>query len=207
MRKEESRGAMLREDADIVSDAARCLVEQRDAAARSALATLALSDALPSPAVERIQAPYAKVTTKRPAVTAKTLCSVLKRDNWQCRYCGRKLVAAPVIDIIGTLCPDEFPFPKGHHMPAARTHPAAIRIYPAVDHVHAGSVGGHWTDEANLVAACVPCNERKSNYLGWVPRAILDGPRDGLTRLYLPLVARLDTIRPYHKSWINALEL
>ena len=198
---------MLREDAEIVSDAARCLVEQRDDDARLALASLSITDPVLAPTVERVLTQNDKATTKRPSVTAKTLCSVLKRDNWQCRYCARKLVAAPLIEVIGALCPNEFPFPKGHHMPADRTHPAAVRIYPAVDHVHAGSVGGDWKDEVNLVAACVPCNERKSNYSGWVPQAVVAGSWNGLTDLYRPLLGRLGAIRPYHRTWINALEL
>lgn len=55
-------------------------------------------------------------------------------------------------------------------MPAATTHPAANRVYPNVDHVQAWSLGGAWDDLGNLLTACTPCNERKSNNLGWLKR-------------------------------------
>ena len=89
---------------------------------------------------------------------------------------------AGVIEAIGTLCPKEFYFPPGHHMPPG-THLAAIRVYPNTDHINAGA----GNDLSNLTAACTPCNETKNNYAGWMPTERTDYDWDGLVSAYRPL--------------------
>jgi 5-methylcytosine-specific restriction endonuclease McrA len=194
------------EDALILREAAHHLVAREDDAARESLRKLSRDDPVEPPVVDSRVAAARPERVPRPRVKPQQLADVLRRDAWRCHYCARRLVASPVIEIIGTLCPDEFPFPPGHHMPVARTHPAAIRVYPNVDHVHAGSLGGNWHAEDNLIAACTPCNEAKSDRLGWTT---LEHERDedwhGLTELYRRLTQRLPEVRTYHRDWLRAL--
>ncbi len=82
---------------------------------------------------------------------------------------------------------------------------AAIRVYPNVDHIHAGSLGGDWLDPANLVSACTPCNERKSNRLGWKATTYKPDGWHGLTECYRSLAQRTGTIRRCHLDWVKAL--
>jgi len=195
------------EDADILKIAVQRLVEHRDTEAREALLGLSLTDPIPALNVEARVASDTPPATKRPSVSKSHLAAILRRDGWRCHYCGRKLVFQGVLEILGQLCPAEFPFLPGHHMPRERTHPAAPRVYPEVDHIHAGSIGGHWTDQENLVAACLPCNTRKSNRLGWTRGTFEAIAWQGLTELYRPLVERLENARPYHAAWLRVLGL
>jgi hypothetical protein len=193
------------EDALILSRAVRLLVERHDDDARAELRNLTLSDPMPDRDRELLAASADVSERPRPSVSPAQLATVLKRDTWRCHYCGRLLIAGGVIELIGALCPDEFPFPAGHHMPLDRTHPAAIRVYPNVDHVHAGSRGGDWTDLDNLVAACTPCNERKSNRPGWTRIEVDASDWCGLIDCYRALAERIPPVRAYHKTWFKAL--
>jgi HNH endonuclease len=157
--------------------------------------------------------PRPSVTTDLRLVQAKQAIQALKHagrarvyeaDGWRCRYCGRLLVVPGVIELIGVLCPDEFPFPS-HAMPRATTHPAAERAYPNVDHVHATSVGGT-ADEINLVTACTICNEKKGNRGGWQLLRPTPGDWDGLKSAYRELGTLAGGPRSkFHQPWLRAL--
>jgi len=194
------------EDADILEIAVRLLLERRDGEAEAELLRFTPDDPVPPPVIHSVTATDRPSHAPRPPTSPSILAPVLKRDKWRCRYCQRKLVAAGVIELIGSLCPEQFPFPPGHHMPVDRTHPAALRVYPSVDHVHAGSLGGDWHDQNNLVAACTPCNELKSDTLGWGATPISEGDEwKGLTEYYRSLTERASSVRPYHVRWMEAL--
>jgi hypothetical protein len=159
---------------------------------------------LPQPEITATDMRGAAIS-RRPSLSKAQLAFVLKRDGWRCQYCGRLLVAGGVLELIGLLCPEQFPFPPGHHMPANRTQPAANRVYPNVDHIHAGSRGGSWTDRSNLITACTPCNERKGNNAG-LPRAAQESDNwCGLVDCYRGLALRFEPIRRYHLEWFKAL--
>ena len=89
-------------------------------------------------------------------------------------------------------------------MPKRSTHPAAIRVYPNVDHVRPRALKGLNTDE-NLIAACTPCNE----WLGAREERpdVLRPPRDwdGLVTTYGPLVCVFESRIEFHKHWLSAL--
>ena len=193
------------DDALILALAVRLLLENRDADAHTELLRLSIVDPIGAPAISQETLPSDGGRYKRPAVKPAELAAVLMRDGWRCRYCGRRLVVPGVIELVGALCPEQFPFPAGHHMPAGRTHPAAIRMYPNVDHVEAGSVGGRWADDTNLVAACTPCNELKSDKGGWKVETPVIDEWDGLVGCYRALVSKAGTMRPYHQNWMRAL--
>jgi len=195
------------EDALVLREAARLLIEHRDLEARKALARLSLEDPVQRPIFESSPMTATPGYTPRPPTAAARLAPIFVRDGWRCQYCGRRLVASPIIELLGTLCPVEFPFPRGHHMPRKLTHPAAVRVYPEVDHVHAGSIGGDWREQSNLLTACEPCNTAKSNRQGWTAGIFERDDWDGLVQFYRGLVERSGDLRPYHRGWMKALEL
>ena len=89
--------------------------------------------------------------------------------GWRCQYCGRRVVIAGVIELVGLLCPDVKPWFPNHHMHMADTHPAAERLYPNVNHIKPRAAGGHPTDPSNLICSCTRCNERMGSRDGWQP--------------------------------------
>lgn len=121
---------------------------------------------------------------------------MLRRDRWRCRYCGRLLIHAEVLQLIAQLAADAFPW-VSHHMPMDRTLPAIERLYPAVE--HALPLARGWTNtDANLRACCTPCNEWKGNCTleeaGVALRQPADG-WDGLESTLGPLRERRDSCR------------
>jgi hypothetical protein len=193
------------EDGLIIERAVRLFINAEYTAARDELLKLSSFDPVLPPKFTTLRRASIK-RRPRPAVTPAGLVPILRRDSWCCRYCGRRLVVAGVLELLGALAPAEFPFPRGHHLPKARTHPAAIRAYPEVDHVHAGSAGGDWANPDNLVAACVPCNEKKSDHDGWKVSRITHEDWCGLADLYRPLLLRAGVQRRYHTDWLRALD-
>lgn len=192
------------QDADILQRAAEHLVNGRADQARAELRELSKVDVMEAAVLASWPA-QPSAYSPRPGLSQTLQVEILRRDCWLCRYCGRKLVAGGVLALIGKLCPGEFPFPPGHHMPTDRTHPAAIRVYPNVDHVRAGSSGGAWSDPDNLVAACTPCNERKSNRQGWIVRPPIREDWTGLTEFYRALAGLAGSISATDRSWLRAL--
>ena len=192
------------EDAVILARAVNLLLQRRDAAAETELLALSLEDPIPKPIVTARSIGHPRAES-RPPVQRQTQAMVFKRDRWRCSYCGRKLVVAGVIELIGSYCPEQFPFPPGHHMPAKLTHPAANRIYPNVDHLQPWSHRGSWSDLSNLVTACTPCNESKSDRLGWETQSYEADDWNGLVECYRALAERNGVLRRYHVDWLRAL--
>ena len=192
------------QDAEILERVVALLVGGRYDAARSELQSLSRTDPFGRPSANTA-AGQKVANSKRPTSPKRSQAAVLVRDGWLCHYCGRRLIASGVIALIGKLCPEEFPFPPGHHMPTDKTHPAAIRVYPNVDHIHAGSLGGDWSDDANLVAACTPCNERKSNRLGWTTLVPERDGWNGLVEYYRCLAESTPPITSTDRAWLRVL--
>jgi hypothetical protein len=93
-------------------------------------------------------------------------------------------------------------------MPRGRTHPAAERVYPNVDHVQAFSVGGTALELANLITACTPCNERKGDRLGWAHVELERDDWNGLIAAYGRLLEIAGgSITPTHRDWMRALSI
>lgn len=159
-------------------------------------------DALAPIAYERRQ------VAKRPGLTRTIQGAIYRRDRFTCRYCGGLLIPTPIMELIGGLYPDLFPFHR--NWKGGETHPAILSRSPVVDHVVPGSSGGDWLDPENLVTACWPCNGRKADFtlgqLGW---SVLEIPRtewDGLTTRYPDLWRAAGEPRAnYHRVWMGAL--
>lgn len=151
--------------------------------------------------------PPKDVSPKR-AVTRQTSARIFKRDHFMCRYCNGKTVLTPVMELLGVLYPNSFPFQSAGWR-AGVTHPAVIARSPAVDHVEPVAWGGS-NEDANLVTACTPCNSIKADMtievLGWQVQAITDTDWDGLARYYRAVWELAGHPKPtYHSDWMTLL--
>jgi hypothetical protein len=149
-----------------------------------------------------------RAIANRPALTREIQGRVFRRDRFRCRYCGGRLIPTPMMELLGGLYPDQFPWQP--NWKGGQTHPAILSRSPVVDHVDPGSVGGAWLDVDNLVTACWPCNARKGDIslsrLGWELLPIPQDDWDGLTRYYAALWRAAGAPKPdYHRSWMKAL--
>ena len=142
--------------------------------------------------------------SRRPSIAQ--MFAVHERYGWRCQYCGRRVVIAGVIELVDRLCPDVRWWPNDN-MPKALTHPAAVRLYPNVDHIKARSIGGHATDVDNLICSCTTCNERKGSREGWQP-IVTSEPWDGCVPLFPPLYdlarAKRATLTKAIVAWLDA---
>lgn len=142
---------------------------------------------------------------RRPALSRRLLGEVYRRDRYECRYCGQRLIPASIMELVATIYPEAFPFHP--NWKGGQTHPAFIACSPIVDHVVPGSLGGDWR---NLVTSCWPCNSRKADFtleqLGWSLRPVPEIGWDGLVGLYRELwrVAGQPKLR-FHADWMAAL--
>src|SRR5919109_4855730 len=67
---------------------------------------------------------------KRPGLPRTTLGQVFRRDSFICSYCGARLIPAPIMELLGGLFPDEFPFHP--NWKGGQTHPAILSRSPVV---------------------------------------------------------------------------
>ena len=129
-----------------------------------------------------------------------------ERYGWRCQYCGRRVVIAGVLELVGRLCPEVRWWPNDN-MAKALTHPAAVRLYPNADHIKARAVGGRATADDNLICSCTTCNERKGSREGWQP-IVTSEPWDGCVPLFAPLydLARAEraTLTKAIVDWLDA---
>lgn len=149
-----------------------------------------------------------KVIARKRAVTRETSARIFMRDHFVCRYCDGKTVLTPVMELLGVLYPDSFPYESAAWR-AGVTHPAVIARSPAVDHVEPVSWGGS-SDDDNLVTACTPCNSIKADMtiavLGWEVQPISDTEWDGLARYYRTLWDLAGRPKAaYHIEWMSLL--
>jgi hypothetical protein len=117
------------------------------------------------------------------------IASVYVRDRFHCRYCGCRVIPTPVMRLLSTIFPEEFPYHP--NWKGGQTHPAITSRSATLDHVLAWTLGGRNGLE-NLVCACWVCNRVKGDLmlrqLGWELQPIDAGSTwEGLTRHYRPL--------------------
>lgn len=157
--------------------------------------------------LQPIACPPKEVLKKR-AVTRRTSVRIFNRDRFVCRYCNGKTVLTPVMELLGVLYPDSFPFQSAGWR-AGVTHPAVIARSPAVDHVEPVAWGGS-NEDHNLVTACTPCNSIKADMtievVGWEVQPISQTEWDGLGRYYRAVWELAGRPKPvYHGDWMSLL--
>jgi 5-methylcytosine-specific restriction endonuclease McrA len=148
----------------------------------------------------------------RRGVPLATVAAVFQRDCWTCRYCAGKTIAPPVLRVLSHLYPDRFPYHP--NWKAGLVHPAYLLLSTSLDHVHPGGRGGSWSDGANLVTACWPCNSGKGDFtleeIDWelLTEEEVRSEWTGLTADYPALWrAAGDPDAAYHRRWLRALSL
>src|SRR5882672_4649359 len=101
----------------------------------------------------------------RPPIPLSTQVSVLYRDRWLCRWCGRPVVFAPSLKYLSTFVTEQgFAGPLAYYnlQYSRDAAPLLDELGAAIDHVHAYSrAGAH--DETNFVTACSRCNAKKGS--------------------------------------------
>ena len=131
-----------------------------------------------SVAMERTaDAEYGRFSVRLPRLAA-----VFARDQYTCRYCGRRTLALPVLNAIADVMPDVLARDSGAWK-AHLTDIVFLKISASADHVQPVTRGGTG-DPDNLVTACWLCNSTKQNYtLSEIEWALLPRPMvawDGL---------------------------
>ena len=133
---------------------------------------------------------------------------IFLRDGFIDRYSGEKMVFPPVLRLLSSLMPDEFPFHKNWKM--SECHLAYWQLLPTVDHIIPVSRGGI-DDESNWVCTSQLRNSVKSNWLleelGWnLHEAGNLDAWDGLVKWFMRYVSKNpDTLKDsYIHSWYLA---
>lgn len=147
---------------------------------------------------------------RRRGLSRAVMATVFGRDHFICRYCNGRTILTPIMELLGVVYPDVFPF-QSAGWKAGITHPAVIARSPAVDHV-VPVVHGGTDDVENLVTACTPCNSIKADFsleiLGWEMQPVGEIEWDGLGRYYVELWEHAGRPKEaYHTAWMTALSL
>ncbi|MEW6427414.1 MAG: HNH endonuclease [Thermodesulfobacteriota bacterium] len=111
-------------------------------------------------------------TPARPAITRRhteeQALRIFLRDGFVDRYSGGFLLFPPVLRILTTLLPNDFPFHRNWKM--GEIHQAYWELFPTLDHVLPIVRGGQ-NDEHNLVSTSMYWNSAKANAtleeIGW----------------------------------------
>lgn len=135
---------------------------------------------------------------------------VFVRDSFQCKYCGERLFAVPMMSALSAAYPAELPYV--HTYKKGSIHPAYWLVGAEADHFVPGSSGGSWTDPLNHVAACALCNMRKSDYtveeLMLTPPPPKEPTWSGDIEMYASVWEFTGCPNPkYHQAWIRAFDL
>ena len=135
---------------------------------------------------------------------------IFLRDGFIDRYSGKKMIFPPVLRVMSTLMPEEFPFHKNWKM--SECHIGYWKILPTVDHIIPVSRGGK-DDKSNWVCTCQLRNSAKSHWLleelGWQlhdPGKLSDW--DGLIDWYMSYTKQNPNLLEdnYFNSWSKAAQ-
>lgn len=142
----------------------------------------------------------------RPSLSPGMKAKVWMRDNFTCRYCESRTIPPIVLQVLSSMYTNAFPYHP--NWKTIRTHPAYWKVSASVDHVKAGSIGGDWRSETNLVTACWSCNQMKSNVDAahgvWNLLDVAAAGWDGLTGSY-PILWRIagEPEPAKHRPWLR----
>ena len=175
----------LTDDALTVRRVSELILAGERGEASALLASIPEEDRVAPPAPRTVTPEKVLRERDRRSLSAAQKFAVHEHYGWRCQYCGRRVVIAGVLELVDRLCPEVRWWPNDN-MAKARTHPAAVRLYPNADHIKARAVGGHATAGDNLICSCTTCNERKGSREGWQP-IVTSEPWDGCVPLFAPL--------------------
>lgn len=103
---------------------------------------------------------------------AKLQQAVFERDNYQCRYCGNRVISQDFLKHFITVLSSNL-FTRGSTN--LTTHGIIHMTWPVADHVVPWNKGGQ-TNLQNLVTSCASCNYGKDGYT--LEQLGLDNPFD-----------------------------
>jgi 5-methylcytosine-specific restriction endonuclease McrA len=194
------------DDALMVRRVGELILAGQRGEASALLASIPEEDRVARPAPQMVTQEKVLRERDRRGLSVAQKFAAHERYGWRCQYCGRRVVIAGVLELVGRLCPEVRWWPNDN-MPKPLTHPAAERLYPNADHIKARAVGGHATADDNLICSCTTCNERKGSREGWQP-IVTSEPWDGCVPLFAPLydLARAEraTLTKAIVDWLDA---
>ncbi|WP_417394402.1 HNH endonuclease [Gimesia chilikensis] len=134
----------------------------------------------------------------------KEKTKVFIRDGFIDRYSGERLVYPPVLRLLSSLMPEEFPFHSNWKM--SECHIAYWQLYPTIDHIVPVTRGGI-DEESNWVCTSQIRNSAKANWLleelGWELQPPGDLQEwDGLFHWFLEYVEQHPEIK--EDSWLRS---
>lgn len=132
---------------------------------------------------------------------------IFLRDGFIDRYSGKEMIFPPVLRILSSSFPKEFPFQKNWKM--SECHLAYWQLLPTIDHIIPVSRGGI-DDESNWVCTSQLRNSAKSNWLleelGWTLHNPGDISKwDGLVGWFLAY--KIDNPEILEDKYINSWSL
>lgn len=140
--------------------------------------------------------------------TPREMTKTFLRDGFIDRYKGIKLIYPPVLRIISSYCPNEFPYHKNGKMSVG--HIAYWDLFPTIDHLLPVAKGGA-DIESNWMTCSMLTNSIKSNWtldqLQWKQLPV-GNPQDwdGMIYWFIKQVERDNNLlnNKYIKTWFNA---
>ena len=175
------------ESLDSLAAAVKALLRGDDAAGRRAL----------TPVAWRPEA----LAAARPA-PRRLQIEVFRRDNFTCRYCGRRTLFPPVLPLLSARFPDLIPIHPNWKRDS--THPLVWDLTASADHITPRSRGGSG-DAANLATACYRCQDIKGHWLldelRWTLLPASVEPWDGLSSLFDEAVRANIVTGTFFVSW------
>lgn len=155
--------------------------------------------------------PFAPESITKRRYGAIDATRIFVRDGFLDRYTGERLVFPPVLRVISSALPAEFPFHPNWKTDV--THPAYWEIGATIDHLVPVSRGGA-DDASNWVTTSMARNSAKMNWtldeLGWSLRPAGDFREwDGLIRWFLEYTSTHREIigNASVRQWRRAAEL
>jgi hypothetical protein len=138
---------------------------------------------------------------------------VFVRDGFRDRYTGERLVFPPVLRVLSSALPEDFPFHPNWKTDV--THPAYWEVGATIDHLVPVSRGGA-DDESNWMTTSMARNSAKMNWtlaeLGWALHAPGDFREwDGLLRWFLeftatrPAALASASVQQWHRAAVLAV--
>jgi len=180
-----------------------------------AIATVcrALADETPDAAIAVLKEyyPFApKEITKR-RYRRIDFMRVFVRDGFIDRYSGERLIFPPVLRVLSSVLPEDFPYHPNWKTDV--THPAYWQVAATIDHYVPVTHGGA-DDETNWVTTSMAHNQAKMNWmlveLGWTLHPEGDIQLwDGLVKWFLQYATTHPQVmvNPYIRQWHRAAKL